>query len=338
MKTLIIGMGRMGERHLQNVFSCELNVTALFDVNANRLEQVAKQYDLNADVKLVTHMDQLQMLNDVELVIIATNADWHLTYTRICAGLGSVKKILCEKPMAPSVSDCREMIHLCNDAGIALSINHQMRFMEQYTRTKDLAASDQMGGLVSVTACAGNFGLAMNGTHYFEAFKFLGNTSISGVSAILDSDDVPNPRGEQYKDAGGIMTLKNDNNMNFHLNTSVYQGHGIIVTYFCRNGFIVVNELTGEVSYEYREAEHRDLPTTRYGCSSVKKQLSITPADAIKPSRDVLEALLAGNNYPTGEDGLEAMAVLIAAHQSASQQGCLIAVSAIDESYTLPIA
>ena len=338
MKTLMIGLGRMGERHLQNALRCEeLTISALFDVSLERLENLKEAYKLHEGTALITDKQQLLSLGDIELVIIATNADTHLDYVELVCQVNSVEKILCEKPMAPSLDDCQKMIALCEQNHIDLSINHQMRFMEQYTKIKELAASKELGGLISATVTSGNFGFAMNGTHYFEAFKFLGDSAIEQVTALLDDDEVPNPRGTHYKDVGGSVTLKNAANQSFHLNSMTHQGHGIVATYFCRNGFIVVNELSGKISYEYREDEFRDLPTTRYGCPSIKKELSIEPADALEPSHAVLKALLDGCNYPSGEDGMHAMAVLIAAHIS-SENAHTTLLSEARADHKLPIA
>ena len=40
------------------------------------------------------------------------------------------------------------------------------------------------------------------------------------------------------------------------------------------------------------------------------------PADALAPTRSVLEALLSGRDYPTGEDGRLAVATLVAGYLS----------------------
>jgi predicted dehydrogenase len=64
------------------------------------------------------------------------------------------------------------MIRACEQQGAQLAINHQMHFMEQYTSPKAIIESDAFGGLRSATVVAGNFGMGMNGLHYFEMFRF----------------------------------------------------------------------------------------------------------------------------------------------------------------------
>jgi hypothetical protein len=100
------------------------------------------------------------------------------------------------------------------------------------------------------------------------------------------------------------------------------QGHGIRVVYAGRNGILVADELTGTIECSVRAAEFRDLPTCRYGLAAQNTIIQVPPADAVAPSRCVLEALVNGRDYPTGEDGRAAVATLVAAHVS-SENGHL---------------
>ena len=76
------------------------------------------------------------------------------------------------------------------------------------------------------------------------------------------------------------------------------------------------DELSGVLSEVCREEQYRELPTTRYGMPVVEKQRKIQPADAVTPTRAVLQALVEGADYPSGEDGRLAVAALVAGHLS----------------------
>ena len=60
----------------------------------------------------------------------------------------------------------------------------------------------------------------------------------------------------------------------------------------------------------------RELPTSRYGMPSEDSTAEVAPADALAPTRRVLEALIDGRDCPNGEDGRTAIATLVAAHVS----------------------
>jgi predicted dehydrogenase len=230
-----------------------------------------------------------------------------------------VKYILVEKPMAVSLEDCDRMIETCNRCGAKLAVNHQMRFMEQYTEPKRLFATEAYGGLASMTVVAGNFGFSMNGIHYFEAFRFLADEALVEVTAWFSPGTVPNPRGAQFEDRAGCIRAVTASGKRLYMEISADQGHGIRAIYACRNGMITVNELTGELFSSEREEQYRGLPTTRYGMPAVDGQRTIQPCEVVDASVAVIKALLSGVDNVSGEDGRRVIELLVAAYQSAEQ-------------------
>jgi predicted dehydrogenase len=218
--------------------------------------------------------------------------------------------------MATSLAECEQMLETCAKHNTRLAINHQMRFMDQYTEPKRLINSDAFGGLASVTVVAGNFGMAMNGTHYFEMFRYMTDESPDEVTAWFSPDKVPNPRGPQFEDRAGSVRITTASGKRFYMEVSSDQGNGLQVIYAGKYGQIIIDELAGKMTLVAREEQYRNLPTTRYGMPSVRSEQTIKPADAIAPSRAVLESLLNNTNPPTGEDGRMAVATLVAAYIS----------------------
>ena len=260
-----------------------------------------------------------------DCLIVATTAPSHAPLTILAAEAG-VRAILCEKPMATSLAECDAMLAACARYGAKLAINHQMRFMEQYTEARRLLESPALGGWRSVNVIAGNFGLAMNGTHYFELVRWLAGEPLSEVSATFSREIVPNPRGPEFHDRAGCVRALLPSGRRLFLDASADQGHGVTVVYAARNGVLVAEELDGRILVTARKAEHREQPTTRYGMPTDKETLAVAPADAVVPSQRVLEALLEGRDYPTGEDGRAAVATLVAVYVSAESDGRLVKV------------
>ena len=219
--------------------------------------------------------------------------------------------------MASSLDECDQMIEVCRRHGAKLAINHQMRLMDQYLEAKRLIEAPEFGGWSSITVIAGNFGIAMNGIHYFELFRWLTGELPAQVTAWFSREPVKSPRGPQFTDRAGQVHLSTASGKRMYLETGDDQGNGIRVIYAGRNGMVIADELGGRIEHLVRHAEHRELPTTRYGMPSDLRQLEVAPADAVVPSKRVLEELLAGRDYPTGEDGRTALEVLVAAFVSA---------------------
>jgi predicted dehydrogenase len=314
MKTVaIIGMGRMGRRHVEMVRNVGLDLVGVSDINTDSLSLAGSERAVPA-AKRFTDARTMFEVTAPECVVIASTAPSHCEYTCMAAEMGA-RFILCEKPMAVSLEQCEMMIRVCVENRARLAINHQMRFMQLYIEPKRLLGSPEFGGLTSVTLVAGNIGLSMNGIHYFEMFRFLTDETPSVVTAWLSEQKVANPRGAQYEDRAGAVRLLTPSGKRFYLEAGADQGHGIQIIYSARYGQIIVDELDTMLWYAARLAEHRQQPTTRYGMPWLEHSEKIA-ADVIDVSGAAMRALLEGKNYCSGEDGRSAVATLVAAYIS----------------------
>lgn len=315
MNTVVIGAGRMGRRHIEVVKKLGLNLIGVVDLNNESLNVAKKECDIPRDL-LFTDINKVLKNSTPDCAIISTTADSHANLTRKLAEK-RVKYILVEKPLAVSLDQCIDMINTCEKYGCILSVNHQMRFMEQYIKPKTLLSSEEYGGFKSMTVVAGNFGMSMNGTHYFEAFRYLCDEDPYEVTAWFDNEIIPNPRGNQFEDRAGSIRVTTKSGKRLYLEISSDQGHGLEIIYAARNGIITVSELYGDLGGTVRKKEFRELPTTRYGMPATRKKIKIEAAEVIDSTALVLEALLKDQNRVTGEQGMMAVKVLAAAYKSA---------------------
>jgi predicted dehydrogenase len=317
MKACVIGVGRMGRRHIAAARGVGFELAGIFDLSPEVIATTLTECDVPKSSAFSNAKQMLQAVRP-DAVVISTTAPSHCEF--VCtAAEASVRYILCEKPMAPSLEECDRMIAACRAAGAKLAVNHQMRFMEQYTDIKALSRTPEFGGLRSMVVTAGNFGFAMNGSHYFEAFRYLTDEPVKEVSCWFDANNVPNPRGPQYVDRSGQLRGTSVSGVRLIMELGGDLGHGVQVTYGCRNGQIQVDELAGSVRGSNRLPEYRDLPTTRYGMPAAEFQRKIAQADVIKPTQDLWRAMLADGSYPDGASGRHAVAVLVAANLSGEE-------------------
>jgi predicted dehydrogenase len=314
----------MGRRHITAARNAGFELAGIFDQSAEALATTLTECNVD---KALAFDDAARMLQTVrpDAVVISTTAPSHCEFVCAAAGAG-LRYILCEKPMACSLEECDRMIAACRAAGAKLAVNHQMRFMEQYTDIKALTETAEFGGLRSMVVTASNFGLAMNGCHYFEAFRYLTNEEVAEISCWFDPNNVPNPRGPQYVDRSGQLRGITASGVRLIIELGGDLGHGIEVIYGCRNGQILVDELGGFARAIHRLPEYRAFPTTRYGMPANEFQRKIAQADVTKPTEDLWRAMLSGELYPTGENGRHAVAALVAANLSGENAGRTVAL------------
>lgn len=127
----VIGLG-IGKRHLQSYASMpDVKIVAVADANRARLTECAEQYSVAA------YEDGARLLAEVQLDAVSTCTPpaSHRELTTMAASRGV--HVLCEKPMAPTVSDCDAMVEACREAGVVLMIAQKKRFHPLVQRLKE---------------------------------------------------------------------------------------------------------------------------------------------------------------------------------------------------------
>lgn len=331
MDAAIIGMGSMGRRHVKVVRMLGLQLVGVCDENPEALRAAGEQCDIPKD-RCYAEAGEMLSVTHPECIIIATTAPTHSFYTCLAAEAGT-RYILCEKPMAVSLHECDRMLDVCQARGVRLAVNHQMRFMDHYREPKRITQSAEFGGLSSVTVVSGNIGMATNGLHYFEMFRYMTEERPRQVTAWLEPRRAPDPRGGDFEDRAGSVRVETLNGKRLYMEIGADQGHGIKVIYAGPLGQLVVDELAGTMYLSVREARDRCVPSVRYALQGQECLLQVEPTETIKSTLRTLDALINDKDVTSGEDARSAVAVLVAAYVS-DERGSVPIV--LDE-HALPI-
>ena len=115
-----------------------------------------------------------------QILVIATHPDSHYRYCRLAASSG-VPVVICEKPLADSISAARKIAALsCGPGGPAIVTNHERRYSADYIKAKEILAEGSLGSIQSVRAVlymSKNSRLIdvlwHDGTHLADALMFL---------------------------------------------------------------------------------------------------------------------------------------------------------------------
>jgi len=308
----IIGLGRMGRRTVEACIKMGVSPSFMCDIREENL--LAVRAELHSDARIFTNVEDF-FQNPMQLLIISTTTDTHFTYLERGISLG-IPYILCEKPVVRSQDEYQKLVKLLQTSDTIIAVNHQMRFLPQYTKILEIQDEYKLGTLSSIIFNAGNFGLANNGTHYVCAACFLADSRPKFVTAKLDDEILPNPRGVQFSDRSGFMHIQMVNGTDVIINAKASQGHGCIANYVFRNGQIFVDELEGTMYLNCRTENSIAEPTTRYGMPNITKTIQIKPIDVIDGTGMVLDALTKKDNFPTLEEAFIAVKTIMAAYKS----------------------
>ena len=148
----VIGAGgffdtRVGP-HLLDAANIKLHAPMVRD--QARAEALAEKF--GAD-QAYSNVDDVFADPDVQAVYLVTPVHTHLPLTLAAARAG--KHVLCEKPMAMDVAECRSMVDACEEAGVKLMVAFMSRFHTPFRRLKEQI---QAGVLGRVVACRCRWG------------------------------------------------------------------------------------------------------------------------------------------------------------------------------------
>lgn len=108
-------------------------VTAVVSRKAENAHAAARQY--GATISTTDYREVVER-SDIDAVIVATPP--HMHHTMTMAALAAGKHVLCEKPMARTVAEAKDMTRMAERAGSVSMINHEFRFIPARAYAREL--------------------------------------------------------------------------------------------------------------------------------------------------------------------------------------------------------
>jgi predicted dehydrogenase len=142
----VVGLGSIAETSVLPAFrnSKKSKLVALVSHDKSRAEQLGAKFGVKHCYSYENY-DQCLSLPDVDAVFVASVNGAHAEQTIRAASAG--KHVLCEKPMANSVEDCRRMVEACRSNGVRLMIAYRKYFEPGSVALKKLVTSGKLGRL-----------------------------------------------------------------------------------------------------------------------------------------------------------------------------------------------
>src|SRR5262249_39724572 len=134
------------------------------------------------------YADYQEMLDKehLDLVSICTWPQLHAPMT-IAAAHAGARGILCEKPMALTLSEANAMLDACRRNGARLSVDHQRRLGEPFRVAKEMAQGGDIGELIRVEAHVSDSNLYDWGPHLIDLmFYFFDDVPAEWVMAQVE--------------------------------------------------------------------------------------------------------------------------------------------------------
>ena len=291
----------MGYNHARVYYRLEeANLVAVSDVSERTLNKVCEKYDAKG------YSDYEDLLKDPEIEVVSVCVPTTHHHDVVMKAIEYGKHVLVEKPIAFSLEEAEEMIAAAKEKGVILGTGHVERFNPAVQKAKELIENDVIGDVVSASAKrVGPFpprikdvGVCIDlAIHDLDVMYYLFNEDVEQVygtmSSILDKTD--------FEDHAEIM-----------------------VSFTNATGILEVNWLT---PYKRREIEITGtdgIISVDYIEQSIEvfgkfaQDINIKHEEPLKEElKSFLEAVDEGKDpVITGEDGLNALKMVIAASKS----------------------
>ncbi len=320
----LLGAGRLGAAHARTLASQpEVRLAVVADP-----QPAARELGARYGARTVADPREAILDPEVEAVVVVTPTGTHAELIEAAARAG--KPVFCEKPVALDVPSTERAIAVARERGVPLQIGFQRRYDAGFVDARRRIAAGELGRLhllrfVShdpyppplhyIASCGGQF--VDMGIHDIDMARFLSGEEIvevSGMGTALGS------AAEAFRAAGDwdtvVLTMRFASGALGTVANSRQSGYG----------YDIHTEILGDggglkVGYE------RHTPITRYDRAGAHHDyVPFFPerfAQAYAAELQAfVEAIRTGRPVtPTGEDGLAALRVALAATESAKKGG-----------------
>jgi predicted dehydrogenase len=312
----------MGRRHAENLRRLvpQAQLVAVADVAVERARQVAAELEIENSYG---SLEALLECKGLDAVVIATPDKFHATAVKIASAAG--KDILCEKPLALTLADAHDLLEAVSKAGVRIQVGFMRRYDPAYAAALKRIEAGEIGVPVvfksigrdkdgpPLSAYQANINGMLfytNTIHDFDLARWLMQDEVSEVHAYTTVSIRPEV-AEFGEVVASVVNLKFGQGAigNIESYAQAVYGYDVRTEIVGSKGSILVGSLNRTPA---------TFLTAQGSTQPVADHFLTTFSDAyLAEIRDFVESIL--QDRPprvSGEDGLKALAIAVAAEDS----------------------
>ncbi len=178
LRVAIMGLGSYGSRVAEAMKDCgRAKLVGVISGTPSKIAQWKEKYGLSAqNCYSYETVDQIKNNKDIDAVYVTTPNALHKEHTLALAKAG--KHVICEKPMATTAKEGKEMVDACKAAGVQLLIGYRMHFE---ANTLDIVKKQRAGEFGKTLFFQGLSGFVIGDPSQWRL-----NKALSGGGAMMD--------------------------------------------------------------------------------------------------------------------------------------------------------
>ncbi len=136
----VISLG-IGKAHAEGIIRTgKAELAAICDIDEERLKKVAEELAVKT-----TYTDYRDMINDPTIDAVCVCSPDHFHLDMVTEALRAGKHVLCEKPLALHVDECKEMIKVSKETGKLLMVGQVCRVAPGFAKAKSFIEDGTIG-------------------------------------------------------------------------------------------------------------------------------------------------------------------------------------------------
>lgn len=336
IRVAIVGCGSIAEfRHAPEYASNpNVEIVAYYNPDKKKAEKLAEKYG----GRVVDSYQEIMEDNTIDAISDCSTNEMHHIITT--SALQHGKHVLCEKPIATTIEGANMIVNAQKESGKILIIAHNQRLAQAHKEAKNILKSGELGKVLSFKTSFGHkgpeywsvnkskatwffnkvrsgLGVAGDlGVHKIDLIRYLLDDKITEISALQGTLNKKNEEGNPIEVCDNMVcVLKTENNVlgtaSFSWtyygeednSTILYCEKGIMEIYDDPEYQITISKIDGEkLNYKLEELQTNDNQTNS-GMIGL-----------------FVDCILNNRTSPiTGDDGLIALKVILAAIESAEK-------------------
>lgn len=178
-KVGIIGAGWIGTWHAERWRRLPVDLTGFYDLHADAAQTAVQRFGGRSFASVEA------LCAAVDIVHICSPTPHHHDHALVAAA--ARKHVICEKPLARTLSDADAIIQACDSAGVRLFVGQVLRFFPQYARARQLVLDDAIGtpSFIRLLRAAGHPSVNAR-RNWFKAADESGGVMLEGGIHDLD--------------------------------------------------------------------------------------------------------------------------------------------------------
>ena len=147
MRWALIGASRIASNHMIDAIrgQPDAQIVSVLSADAQRAESYAATHGIPQHF---TDLDTLLAQSDCDAVYISTTNEKH--HPQAMKAIAAGKHVLCEKPLATSITDAVEMVTQAAKRRVVFGTNHHLRNGGAHIAMRDLIETGRIGKVLSV--------------------------------------------------------------------------------------------------------------------------------------------------------------------------------------------